>query len=191
MFCLTRENDEMVFFRNDIHTFTLLVLIVERYCPRIRIHRSRVNFTKRIPAGVKDEQAFLSRKAERVLPSEYSLAKRNKKWVSRIVLTSKSLSRTVSEAPWTGPRLRDRWVSHRCSSPRWVIRWAPRRCGLAPALRNAREGQPSRRRRCWKMNAAAVTRFNDYFRVCAGRLAFVVRTCVKVGWRDKGFWRTG
>lgn len=39
MFCLTRENDEMVFFRNDIHTFTLLVLIVERYCPRIRIHR--------------------------------------------------------------------------------------------------------------------------------------------------------
>lgn len=38
-------------------------------------------------------------------------AKRNKKWVSRIVLTNKSLSRTVSEAPWTGPRLRDRWVS--------------------------------------------------------------------------------
>lgn len=26
--------------------------------------------------------------------------------------TKESLSRTVSEAPWTGPRLRDRWVNH-------------------------------------------------------------------------------
>jgi len=66
----------------------------------------------------------------------------------RVVLrdgrTRESLSRTVSEAPWTGPRLRDRWVNlsatsllgRRCSS-RWVTR-ALRHCGLAPALRNIR-----------------------------------------------------
>lgn len=72
-----------------------------------------------------------------------------KKWVNRRASrperderTKESLSRTVSEVPWTGPRLRDRWVS--LSS--WPVLFvsvshsrAPRHCGLAPALRNIHE----------------------------------------------------
>lgn len=103
----------MVFLRNDIHLLPYLVLIVERYYPRIRTNSSRVNFTKRIPAAASRSSKLSFREKRGEGPSSESILSRNgiKKWVSRIVLTNKSLSRTVSEAPWTGPRLRDRWVS--------------------------------------------------------------------------------
>lgn len=142
----------------------------------------------RIAASVKVER-------QEVLPARRG-AKRNKKiGQSRIVLTNKSLSRTVSEAPWTGPRrLRDRWVSlghgvlrhgESFAGPRgaaaWRQRYATRERG------NPRAQDDAKTMNRWDA-AGWLVLPTHYFRVVDAfsiDVSTVIRTCLKVGWRDE------